>query len=419
MILKSFDVSSYRSCVKTNFPLQDNLTSLIGVNGSGKSNILNSILLLKKIGDERFRYNRYDSDLPFNKCVIKATFEHEKKVIMMHANIKLETDNHNNDSVVASEIKWSLSNFRNGDWLSVPFVMTDSFDDNFRYRMHIGSISRYKNEITKKTKESNDLFSLINDNSFKKEVMPLLRLCYNFFSDIKYYGATQFSDPAKCPVSIELEDNRLKRQMRFSSWHEQFIFDLYNAHREKSINYKRYISSINKDGLGLVNEINFKTLEIPSNTYKVQSGGNVNERYEKRILIVPIFVINGNNLSPNQLSEGTFKTLALLFYLLNDKSGLLLIEEPEVCIHHGLLNSLVSIIKSQSKNKQIIISTHSDYVLDSLKPENVLLVKYEEKKGTVVKPLIRTMSKNNFNALKDYLKNTGSLGEYWKEGGLL
>ena len=133
--------------------------------------------------------------------------------------------------------------------------------------------------------------------------------------------------------------------------------------------------------------------------------------------VVPSIIIDNLNLSPNQLSEGTFKTLALVFYILNDDSNLLLIEEPEVCVHHGLLNSIIELIKIQSNFKQIIISTHSDFVLDKLEPENVVLVDKNRNKGTIAKSLFKTLSKNEFQALKDYLENSGNLGEYWKEGG--
>ena len=96
---------------------------------------------------------------------------------------------------------------------------------------------------------------------------------------------------------------------------------------------------------------------------------------------MPSFSIDGNTLSPNQLSEGTFKTLALLYYVLTDESNLLLIEEPEVCIHHGLLNSIIALIKAYSKQKQIVISTHSDFVLDQIAPEDLVLVTRQKNQG--------------------------------------
>jgi predicted ATPase len=97
----------------------------------------------------------------------------------------------------------------------------------------------------------------------------------------------------------------------------------------------------------------------------VKVGGKLKEIKRNRHLVVPSIKINNNELSPNQLSEGTFKTLALIYYILTDDSKILLVEEPEVCIHHGLLSSIMQLIKIQSKLKQIIISTHSDFVRSS------------------------------------------------------
>jgi predicted ATPase len=157
---------------------------------------------------------------------------------------------------------------------------------------------------------------------------------------------------------------------------------------------------------------------MPSNSYEVFSGGNVKTVEKGRTIIAPIFNIDKNKLSPNQLSEGTLRALALIYYILTDQSRLLLLEEPEVCVHHGLLNSIIELLKRQSKKKQIVISTHSDYILDQLNPENIILVKREPNMGTISQSLTDTMKKNDFEALKIYLKESGNLGEYWKEGGL-
>jgi predicted ATP-dependent endonuclease of OLD family len=96
----------------------------------------------------------------------------------------------------------------------------------------------------------------------------------------------------------------------------------------------------------------------------------------------------------------------------------MLIEEPEVCVHHGLLNSIIALLKLKSKKKQIAISTHSDYILDQLQLENLILVKRTKDRGTIAKPLSKSMKKNDFEALKTYLKESGNLGDYWRSGGL-
>ena len=74
----------------------------------------------------------------------------------------------------------------------------------------------------------------------------------------------------------------------------------------------------------------------------------------KKVIFVPKVFLAKKVLSFNQLSEGTLKTMALVFYIIKNENSLLLIEEPEVCVHHGLLNSIIEVIKSETDFKQII-----------------------------------------------------------------
>lgn len=410
MFLKSFQISSYRSCQNTKFPLHKKLTAFIGANGSGKTNILNGILLLRKLFERRYRNLYFDESTKFNTCKIQAVFEHENITIHLHGAVKIETDEKNNDEIVYSDLKWKFSNYEN-DWLVIPIELFPSETNDDFARGISRRFPRTGNE------ELLELFRLFEDKTFKRKVVPLLNEISLFFNEISYYSATQFSNPNQCPISIELGESRPRRWMRLTPGHEQFIFDLYNSKKAESKEFIRYFNTVGKNGIALIDNLEFETLSIPSSTYKVQSGGQIRQINGERLLIVPIFTIDGRKLSPNQLSEGTFKTLALLFYILTNKSRILLIEEPEVCVHHGLLDSVIKLIIGQSECKQIFISTHSDFVLDLLSPENILLVKYLKNKGTIVNSLEDSMCKSSYNALKDYLKESGNLGEYWREGG--
>lgn len=207
------------------------------------------------------------------------------------------------------------------------------------------------------------------------------------------------------------------RPYRKSGVHELFIYDLYKTFKTDSKNFARYVSIINREGIGLIDDITFLDHSIPSSSYKVRTGGQMQKIEKTKNIVVPSITVDNLRLSPNQLSEGTFKTLALIFYIMNDDCELLLIEEPEVCVHHGLLTSIIELIKIESKKKQIFISTHSDYVLDKLQPENIVLVKKTREAGTTAETLTKSLSKNDFKALKEYLAESGNLGEYWKEGG--
>jgi len=380
--ISKIEIVNYRSCIKTTIDVQDNLTTLIGINGVGKSNILNSLLLLKKINRNRF----------FHQEIIQETLKHtglklfltiDKISYTLKSDIYIETDENNLDDVLYAEIFLKKSKDKTQDWRPIPI-------DLFSYVERLKIINKPFNDRK------------IQDEYLKSEEGQIAIQIVDFLLSISYYSATQFADPTRCPVSISIQETEIQGIKNRES-HSMFIYDLYSSYRSENKSFIKYVNIINKNGIGLIEKIKFTE-------HKYTELNN-------RTVITPIFEIDGQRLSPNQLSEGTFKTLALIFYVLNDKSELLLIEEPEVCVHHGLLNSVIALIKQQSKEKQIIISTHSDFVLDKLKPENIILVKKDIQKGTLADKLSKTMSKDDYSALKEYLKTSGNLGEYWKEGG--
>lgn len=241
-----------------------------------------------------------------------------------------------------------------------------------------------------------------------------------------YYSASQFTDPTKCPTFFEIDSARVERNdeiyrrtVRNSrNEHSQFMYDLYLAYKKNTLKFQEFISIVGKDGIGLIDKITYKEVKAPSRKIEVYTGGRIVRRELTNLLIIPTVTVKGTKLSPNQLSEGTFKTLAIIFYLVTDESQLLLLEEPEVCVHHGLLGSIMQLVKEFSREKQIVISTHSDFVLDGLDPTNVFTVRYQPKKGTVVQHVPKAMSKLDYKALREYLNNDGNLGEYWRHGDL-
>jgi len=394
--VNKIEIDNYRSCSKTTVDVQDDLTTLIGINGVGKSNILNSLLLLKKINRNRF----------FHQQVIQETLKHtglklmltiDKVPYALKADIYLETDENNLDEIYNVDIHYKKIKSKNQEWFSIDI-------DLFGYVERLKIFNKPFND------------KKIQDEYLNSEEGQIAVQIVNFLVGISYYSATQFADPTRCPVSIELEE--MNRGYRYKEGHGKFILDLYFTYKNDETSFNKFLNTLNQNGIGLIDDISFFEHSMSSSSVVVKSVNKINQIEKNKNIIIPSVTIDGLVLSPNQLSEGTFKTLALIFYILNDKSEFLLIEEPEVCVHHGLLNSVIELIKQQAKEKQIIISTHSDYVLDKLKPENIILVKKNTTKGTFANHLSKAMSKDDYSALKDYLKSSGNLGEYWKEGGL-
>ncbi|WP_230640677.1 hypothetical protein, partial [Ralstonia solanacearum] len=81
------------------------------------------------------------------------------------------------------------------------------------------------------------------------------------------------------------------------------------------------------------------------------------------------------------------------------------------------LARVVDTLKSYSKTKQTLISTHSDLLVDQLETKNIFVVEMA-RTGTQVKKLDNWLTRDARGALHTYLAETGSLGEYWRSGGL-
>ena len=398
--IKKIEIGNYRSCIKTKIDIETDLTTLIGINGVGKSNILNCIQLLKRVNRNKYFHQKQLKET-LSHSRLDLQLEIDEVLYQLKSDIYYDTDETNTEEIYSVDLKINNLTNKESKWFEIDADLYEIVDYNKRSNKHI-EIERIP----------------FPHRKYSLEQARFAIRVISYLINISYYSATQFSDPTKCPISLELEDSRLIRPFRKSKTHEQFIYDLYRSYKTDKKAFNRFINTVNQNGIGLIDNIKFIDHDIPSSSYKVKAGGQVQKIEPTKNIVVPSITLDSLRLSPNQLSEGTFKSLAIIFYILNDESELLLIEEPEVCVHHGLLSSIIELIKVQSKHKQIFISTHSDYVLDKLGPENVVLVKKDKKTGTVANSLTKSLSKNDFKALKEYLKDSGNLGEYWKEGGL-
>jgi len=393
MKIKEIEIQNYRSCIKTKFALNTDLSVLIGPNGVGKSNILYGLQLFPSTERNRKFYNidsEFGSETQINLIAIIDEIDY-----VIRAKFSYKTNEKNRDVLFYTEIKYREVEAKN----KRKWVVVDS------------EILEYASYIFKTKRK-------VQFKRFETEQAKLSLRLLQSLRNINYYSATQFSDPSRCPVSIELDESSYSstRAVR-SKNHTRFIYDLYQAYKSSEPIYTLFQNTVGNDGLGLIESFEFFDHDIPSSTYKVRTGGFIEEIQNSKKIIIPFIRIDGLKLSPNQLSEGTFKTLALVFYILSDKSDLLLIEEPEVSVHHGLLSSIMQLIKQQSQSKQIIITTHSDNVLDMIEPENIVVVSKEREKGTIANPLTKSLGAQELSALRDYLQTTGNLGEYWIEGG--
>lgn len=126
---------------------------------------------------------------------------------------------------------------------------------------------------------------------------------------------------------------------------------------------------------------------------------------------VQLFLQEGEFMIPaTRLSDGTLRFLCLLAILCNPNlPPLICIEEPELGIHADIIPIIADLLKETSKRTQIIVTTHSEVLVDELTdtPETVLVC--EKNEGSTQ---LRRLEKD---LLEDWLKRY-SLGELWRKG---
>ena len=85
------------------------------------------------------------------------------------------------------------------------------------------------------------------------------------------------------------------------------------------------------------------------------------------------------------MSDGTLRLFGILLSLLQPaRATSIAIEEPEVSIHVAALEALVSVVRSESKTGQVVLTTHSADLLDFVDASEVRLVHAEAGKTIAV-----------------------------------
>ena len=128
---------------------------------------------------------------------------------------------------------------------------------------------------------------------------------------------------------------------------------------------------------------------------------------------VQVFLTEGDYSIPaTRLSDGTLRYLCLLAILCDpDPPPLICIEEPELGLHPDILPKVADLLVSASMRTQLIITTHSDILVDAMteRPEAILICEKHEGQTT--------MQRLESETLKGWLAEY-RLGELWTRGEL-
>ena len=380
------------------------LTLLIGPNGSGKSNLLEAISLFhaapSAISDSIRRMGgvrewMWKGQEASHSIVLEAMIAYPQSETLRHSLILFEQQN--NPLVIERIEPWEIAD--RGFWKAYYHpsleeqIALELVPNHEQFQLEPISDESSKVQLAKNRKrnrkDKRNVWSDIEPHasmlaSIASPEHPELWHLKKQYTNIRFYRNWSFGPDAKLRQPCSAHD----RSDFLDEGGRNLPLVLSQLH---STYKKKFLSALKKLFEGIVD------LQCP-----VTSG------------TVALFLEEtGNRLIPaTRLSDGTLRYLCLLTILLHPKPPpLICIEEPELGLHPDLLPTLSRLMREASKRTQLIVTTHSDVLVDSFtdQPESVVVCEKHDGQTNM-----RRLDKVDLKKwLKDY-----RLGDLWTSGEL-
>lgn len=364
-------LKGYKSIRDLEVDLKPGLNIIIGPNGSGKTN-----------------FQKFTNDILWEKFenIEASNFEYEYAI---------------------------LNKLKNGQPLSKHIISKEETGTTFQKKEIISLFSIGDTKVKKIAYSmSRGAASFVEEEVLTKQKVPFYG--FSYFSKL-----IQFVDPPKNllanPVSLQFNKVNAVDSFSFNASPESdsvISFLDTKALLDNSIVLRERVK-INENIKFLLKKYTLiQDVRIDNQLFRVhaKNGMSVIEN------IIPEFFVNNEWFSFNSLSDGTQR----LFYIITSvafENETILLEEPELGIHPDQLFKLMTFLKEQSKEKQIILTTHSPEVLNILNEnelDRIIVTRFDSEKGTQMHKL----SPIQIAKGQLYMKEVGHLSDYWVHSNL-
>lgn len=257
------------------------------------------------------------------------------------------------------------------------------------------------NENHKNTKECGFSFKVEFDENYKEEYESLIKLGEIKILPIEYYKiswstcARQEITPRIIPIKSALIDSSNNKFQNGSDVYisriikelldTKEVVEISQAHRKMKEHFmgENVIQKVN-DKIQKTSKITEKNIELSvelssKNAWESSLVTNVDD--------IPFHFIGKGE-------QSILKTQLALNHKKTQNANIVLLEEPENHLSYSKLNQLISAINEHTSQKQILISTHSSFVINKLGLENLILL--NDKKTTK----FNNLSKDTYNYFK-------------------
>lgn len=367
-------LKGYKSIIDTEVTLRRGLNILIGENGSGKTNFLE-----------------------FLGSVLKLSYRH------------LSTDNFSSSIEISKKEIWDLEfdDFNYNDEIN-------DFETTIKeWRRLVGEDKKGHVTMTMSGNSGTLIGSTENSINLIRTISPITSIIYNV--------------PLKFLAFDENMSLRFKKSnyllTSFPKTRSQFLINFIFESVKKG-DFKELFSNNKKDinDYFIFNEkvsSNLKTYSIIKDV-RIKEGLSITENentFDLHFLMFE-FLVNDKWLLWKQLSDGTKRMFYLISEVASVDKGTILLEEPELGTHPDQLHKIMTFLKEQSKEKQIIMTTHAPQTLNILEEDEldrIIITKYDSQTGTKMHHL----SPEKIEKAQAYMEEAGLwLSDYWVHADL-
>jgi predicted ATPase len=122
----------------------------------------------------------------------------------------------------------------------------------------------------------------------------------------------------------------------------------------------------------------------------------------------------GRRMYASELSDGTLRTIAIFLPLVDPSYTVVVIEEPENCIHPWVIRQFVDAAREYSGKKQIILTTHSPILVSRLTPSELFVADRRAGESEIL-PATEVEDAKVQDIVR---KGIMDLGAYWDSGAM-
>ena len=402
-MIKSIKINNFLSFRNTDVHLNKNQNVLIGINGSGKSNFLKAIKLLKEgVIGVGLKKHVIDNLGGFDNIFFKGSGNNNSHEISLEFILDgQEMTNANYGFHFTDDIVYSIALFKAPS------------GQNFYVKERIATDRGYV------------YLDFDNGNGVLNE--PEVNFNGNGRNGKKKQVLKRYTFDAQELALREVRESDADRYYQLSTIKKAIkdiiVYDYFDTTPRSAIRKPMLPTSERKlsaDGTNLPQILNTIKINYRPSYRKITDmltevnpnfegfsfnmiGGNIELMLDERLLDSSIHV--------SSISDGTLRFLCLLAILFNpDRGKFVCIDEPEVGLHPDMISNIANAIKEASETSTILVSTHSENLLNYFEIEDARVFEKSDDNSTQINQYQQSQFEGWYEEF--------SLGLMWKQGDI-